>query len=69
VLKPDGTFALIDPVRRPDKPPGGHHGTEILTSVELDRTLSAAGFDVVQFQVSLGRAKVVMRKNANRVQM
>jgi SAM-dependent methyltransferase len=71
VLKPGGTFALIDPVRSPRKPPGGHHGTEVLTSEELDRMLSAAGFEVVQFRVSLGRAKAVMRKNldTNRVQV
>jgi ubiquinone/menaquinone biosynthesis C-methylase UbiE len=28
VLRPTGTFALIDPTRRPGKPPGGHHGME-----------------------------------------
>src|SRR5690348_2133195 len=37
VLKPDGTFALIDPVRGAGKPPGGHHGTEVPTIAELDR--------------------------------
>jgi hypothetical protein len=26
-------FALIDPVRNPNKPPGGHHGTDVLTDL------------------------------------
>jgi hypothetical protein len=26
-----GLLALIDPVRKPAKPPGGHHGTEVPT--------------------------------------
>jgi ubiquinone/menaquinone biosynthesis C-methylase UbiE len=65
VLKPGATFALIDPVRGSDKPPGGHHGTEVLTSEELDRMLGAAGFEFLQFQISLRRAKAVMRKSAN----
>jgi ubiquinone/menaquinone biosynthesis C-methylase UbiE len=44
VLKPDGMFALIDPVRKSGKPLGGYHGTEVLTSEELQQVLGKAGF-------------------------
>jgi SAM-dependent methyltransferase len=64
VLKPDGTLALIDPVRKPTKPPGGHHGTEVLTSEELQRMLGKAGFAPVSPRVAMGRAKVVAHKAA-----
>lgn len=62
VLKKTGTFALIDPARRPGKPPGGHHGMEVPTRDELDRMLLDAGFEVVLSRVSLGRVKAVTRK-------
>jgi SAM-dependent methyltransferase len=62
VLKPKGTFALIDPIRSPIKPPGGHHGTEVPTSEELERMLGEAGFRIVRSRISMGRAKVVTRK-------
>jgi SAM-dependent methyltransferase len=62
VLKPTGGFALIDPIRKSGKPPGGHHGTEVLTQEELDRMLREAGFETVMFRESLGRVKVVARK-------
>jgi ubiquinone/menaquinone biosynthesis C-methylase UbiE len=65
VLKSDGTFALIDPVRKPGKPPGGHHGTEVPTSEELQRMLREAGFDFVPPRVSMGRAKAVGHKAAS----
>jgi ubiquinone/menaquinone biosynthesis C-methylase UbiE len=62
VLKSTGTFALIDPARRPGKPPGGHHGMEVLTPDELDRMLLDAGFEIVRSRVSLGRVKAVTHK-------
>ena len=65
VLKLDGTLALIDPVRKPGKPPGGHHGTEVLTSQELQQMLGKAGFRSVSPRVSMGRAKAVVRKVAS----
>jgi ubiquinone/menaquinone biosynthesis C-methylase UbiE len=52
VLKPAGTLALIDPVRKAGKTLGGHHGTEIPTLSELRRMLSEAGFDPVAPRVS-----------------
>jgi ubiquinone/menaquinone biosynthesis C-methylase UbiE len=64
VLKLDGTLALIDPVRKPGKPPGGHHGTEVLTGQELQQMLGKAGFRSVPPRVSIGRAKAVVRKVA-----
>jgi len=64
VLKVDGSLALIDPVRKPGKPPGGHHGTEVLTSLELQQMLGKAGFRSVSPRVSIGRAKAVVRKVA-----
>jgi ubiquinone/menaquinone biosynthesis C-methylase UbiE len=62
VLKLGGMLALIDPVRKTGKPPGGHHGTEVLTSDELQRALDEAGFDPVSSRVSVGTAKVVAHK-------
>ena len=62
VLKPDGTFALIDPVRKQEKPSGGHHGTEVLTSRELQHMLGEAGFRSPSLRVSMGRAKALVRK-------
>ena len=62
VLKSTGTFALIDPARRPGKPPSGHHGTEVPTRDELDRMLLDAGFEIVLSRVSLGRVKAVTHK-------
>jgi len=62
VLKPGGILALIDPVRRPGKPPGGHHGTEVPAVEELQRMLDDAGFQPVAPRVSMGTAKVVVHK-------
>jgi SAM-dependent methyltransferase len=61
VLKPTGTFALIDPVRRDDKPRGGHHGMELLTSAELRRLLDEAGFEIVRSRMSFGAIRLVTR--------
>jgi ubiquinone/menaquinone biosynthesis C-methylase UbiE len=62
VLKADGTFALIDPVRKSGKPPGGHHGTEVMTSEELQQMLGRAGFRASSPRVSMGTAKMVVHK-------
>ena len=62
VLKSTGTFALIDPIRKEGKPPGGRHGTEVLTREELDRMLRLAGFETLMSRVSLGRVKKIVRK-------
>ena len=62
VMKPQGTFALIDPVRRSGKPPGGHHGTEVPTKEELDRMLADSGFEVSKSRVSRGSIKAVTRR-------
>ena len=62
MLKSGGTFALIDPIRAPGKPPSGHHGTEVLTNEELERMLAAAGFEIVRSRVSLGTVKAVTAK-------
>lgn len=62
VLKPTGTFALIDPIRSPGKPPGGHHGTAVPTREELARMLGEAGFEILQFRISLRRVKAVTHK-------
>ncbi len=62
VLKSTGTFALIDPARRPGQPPDGRHGMEVPTRDELDRMLVDAGFEIVQSRVSLGRVKAVTHK-------
>jgi ubiquinone/menaquinone biosynthesis C-methylase UbiE len=63
VLKPSGTFALIDPIRSAGKPPGGHHGTEVPTIGELDRMLTEAGFEVAPSRISMGTAKMVTHKS------
>lgn len=63
VLKPGGTFALIDPIRKPGKPAGGHHGTEVPTQEELADMLAQAGFEVVRSRVSLGAIRAVMHKS------
>jgi len=62
VVKPAGTFALIDPVRRPGQPPGRHDGMEVQTHDELDRMLHDAGFEIVMSRVSLGRVRAVTHK-------
>jgi ubiquinone/menaquinone biosynthesis C-methylase UbiE len=62
VLKPTGAFALIDPIRRQGKPPGGHHGTEVPTRDELDRMLDSAGLETVMSRVSFGTVKAVTHK-------
>lgn len=63
VLAPSGIFALIDPIRKPGKPAGGHHGTDVLTRDELQRMLAQAGFEVVRSRVSLGTIKAVTHKS------
>lgn len=65
VLKPSGTFALIDPVRPPGRPPGGHHGTEVPTAEELHGMLAEAGFDILRSRVSFGRVTAVVRRKAS----
>jgi ubiquinone/menaquinone biosynthesis C-methylase UbiE len=60
-LKPRGTFALIDPIRGRDTPPGGHHGTEVLTRAELLRMLDEAGFEVISSRISFRAMRAVMR--------
>ena len=62
VLKPGGTLALIDPVRKPGRPPNGHHGTEVPTVEELQRMLAAAGFQPITPRVAMGTARVVVSK-------
>jgi ubiquinone/menaquinone biosynthesis C-methylase UbiE len=65
VLRPAGTFAMIDPVRKSGKPRAGHHGhhgLEVPTREELDRMLREAGFANVMSQLSLGRTKAIARK-------
>ena len=62
VLKFGGTFALIDPVRNPGKPPGSHHGLEVSTSDELQRMLAEAGFEILRSRVLLGSLRAVARK-------
>ena len=64
VLKPSGTMALIDPVRGAGKPPGGHHGTEVLTREELERMVAETGFELMRSRVSLGTVKAVARKKS-----
>jgi hypothetical protein len=51
----------------PNKPPGGHHGTDVPTREELDRMLCEAGFEVVLSRVSLGRMKAVAQRPARLV--
>jgi ubiquinone/menaquinone biosynthesis C-methylase UbiE len=65
VLKPGATFAMIDPVRKPGSPPGGHHGTEVPTTQELYGMLDEAGFDVVWSRASLGRLKATARRKVS----
>jgi ubiquinone/menaquinone biosynthesis C-methylase UbiE len=65
VLKPGGTFALIDPVRKPGSPSRGHHGLDVTTPEELHCMLGEAGFDILRSHVSLGTLKAVARKRAN----
>jgi SAM-dependent methyltransferase len=67
VLRSTGTFALVDPVRNPNKPRGGHHGTEVPTREELDRMLGEAGFEIVLSRVSLGRMKAVAQRPVRQV--
>jgi len=64
VLKPGGTFALIDPLRSKDKPTGGHGGMEIVTRAQMMRLLDEAGFEVVSSRVSFGSARVVTRNRS-----
>jgi|SRR5579862_5068909 len=66
VLKPGGTFALIDPLRSKDKPSGGHGAMQVLTRTEMTRLLDEAGFEVLSSRVSFGSARVIMR---NRLRM
>ena len=63
VLKPTGTFALIDPIRSPSKPAGGHHGTQVPTRDEFDRMLDEAGFEIDRARVSMGSIKAVAHKD------
>jgi ubiquinone/menaquinone biosynthesis C-methylase UbiE len=63
VLKPTGTFALIDPIRSPSKPAGGHHGTQVPTRDELDRMLDEAGFEIDRARISMGSIKAVAHKD------
>jgi len=65
VLKPDGTFALIDPVRKPGKSSGHHHGLEVPTTEELHRMLGEAGFEILRSHVSLRSLKAVVRKRSS----
>ena len=64
VLKSAGTFALIDPIRRPGKPPGGHHGTAVPTREELNQMLGDAGLEILESRVSLGTMKAVTRRES-----
>jgi ubiquinone/menaquinone biosynthesis C-methylase UbiE len=66
VLRSTGTFVLIDPVRNPNKPPGGHHGTDVPTREELDLMLGETGFEIVLSRVSLGRIKAVVQRPVRR---
>jgi ubiquinone/menaquinone biosynthesis C-methylase UbiE len=63
VVKPGGTFALIDPVRKPGTPPRSDHGLEVMTGEQLRRMLDEAGFEILRSRVSLGSLKAVARKN------
>ncbi|HLK86213.1 MAG TPA: methyltransferase domain-containing protein [Candidatus Binataceae bacterium] len=62
VLKPGGTLALVDPVRKAGKAPKGHHGTEVPTVEELQRMLAAAGFEPGAPRVAMGTARLVVSK-------
>lgn len=63
VLKPNGIFALIDPIRKQGKPPGGHHGTEVVTREELDRMIGESGFEIDRSSVSFGAIRAVMHRS------
>ena len=63
VVKRSGTFALIDPIRSPGKPPGGHDGLQVPTREELDRMLGASGFEIVNSRESFGSFKAVTRRS------
>jgi ubiquinone/menaquinone biosynthesis C-methylase UbiE len=65
VLKPGGTLALIDPVRKPGSAPGGHHGTEVATAEEMYGMLGEAGFEILRSRVSFGTVKAVARRTAS----
>ena len=65
VLKPAGTFALIDPIRRPGKGSGTHHGLEVPTHDELNRMLGEAGFESVRSRASSWSAKAVAHKKSS----
>ena len=65
VLTPGGTFALIDPIRKPGKPSAHHHGLDIATTEELHRMLGEAGFDILRAHVSLGLLKAVAHRRAS----
>lgn len=67
VLKGGATFALIDPIRNPAKPPSGHHGTEVLTRDELNRMLDTAGFEIARAGVSTGRIRAVTHKSRSAI--
>jgi ubiquinone/menaquinone biosynthesis C-methylase UbiE len=62
VLNRGGKFALIDPIRKSGTPPGGHHGTEMLTVAELVQMFTEAGLECPLPQVSFGRVKAVASK-------
>ncbi len=64
VLKPGGTFVLIDPVRKPGSPSRSHHGLDVTTPEEVHRMLGEAGFDILRSHVSLGALKAVTRRRA-----
>jgi SAM-dependent methyltransferase len=66
VLKPTGAFGLIEPIRGADKPPRGHHGTEVLTQAELWRMLDEAGFEILSSRISFGAMRAVMRSREAR---
>jgi SAM-dependent methyltransferase len=62
VLKPGGTFALIDPLRTSGMPSGARRGFEVATKAELRHMVGEAGFEISRFRVSLGSARVVAHK-------
>ena len=65
VLAPGGTFALIDPIRKPGKPSAHHHGLDVATPEEVHRMLGEAGFDILRAHVSLGLLKAVAHRRAS----
>ena len=62
-----GAISKAYAVRNPNKPPGGHHGTDVPTREELDRMLGEAGFEIVLSRVSLGRMKAVVQRPVRQV--